>query len=147
MSIKGALQRELDLFLEKITGEDYDIKRVTKGAFTQSRAKLNPYAFTRLSEIACQTFYEDAPYLGWRNLRMIAVDGSQIKLPNHPSVKEKYGETGYGPKADSMVSMGRVSLLYDVANLLILDAAIEPLAVGERQMLCNQLNKLQVIYC
>ena len=98
--VKSSLQRELDSFYKEITGGDFNIRQVTKGAFTQARAKLNPEAFVELNENVNQTFYEEAPYLTWHQMRLLAVDGTRLVLPNHKSVTEEFGEHGFGPNAD-----------------------------------------------
>ena len=106
MSLNRALQRELDSFFKKITSSDFSIREATKGAFSQARAKLNAWAFIRLNEVAVDTFYNTVEYLKWHGLRLLAVDGTRLMLPNHPSVKEEFGECSFGPKADSVRSMG-----------------------------------------
>ena len=42
---KSSIQRELDSFFKAVSQSDFKIREVTKGAFTQARAKLNPWAF------------------------------------------------------------------------------------------------------
>jgi hypothetical protein len=63
IKFRSSIQRELDRFVREVSNADFSIREVTKGAFTQARAKLNPWAFKRLNEVACNTFYEDAPFL------------------------------------------------------------------------------------
>jgi len=48
--MSNALQRELDAFSREVMGGDFSIREVTKGAFTQARAKLDPEAFKELNE-------------------------------------------------------------------------------------------------
>jgi len=54
-------------------------------------------------------------------------DGSRLVLPNHESVKEEFGEHGFGPLADSKRSLAIVSFLYDVLNLVTVDAQMPPM--------------------
>ena len=63
MIFKSSLQRDLDRFFKSLYDEDYNIRSVTKSALSQARAKLNPWAFKRLNEVAVKSFYESAPYL------------------------------------------------------------------------------------
>jgi hypothetical protein len=65
-----ALQRELDAFYKQITGSEFNVREVTKGAFSQARSHLRPEAFLELNENVCQTFYDEAPYLVWNLLWM-----------------------------------------------------------------------------
>ena len=126
MSLNRAVQRELDSFFQKVTSSDYSIREATKGAFTQARAKLNAWAFVRLNEVAVDTFYKEAEYLVWNGMRLLAVDGTRMVLPNHPSIKAEFGECSFGPKADSQRSMAIGSMLYDVLNQITIDAELAP---------------------
>lgn len=126
MSLNRAIQRELDVFFQKVDSSDYTIREATKGAFSQARAKLNDWAFTRLNEIAVDTFYSQSEYYVWNNHRLLAVDGTRLVLPNHPSIKAEFGECSFGPKSDSKRSMALASILYDVLNQISIDAQLAP---------------------
>ena len=126
MSFNRAIQRELDSFFKKLDSSEYTIREATKGAFSQARSKMNEWGFIRLNEIAVDTFYAKAEYYTWNNFRLLAVDGTRIMLPNHPSVKEEFGECSFGPKADSTRSMAIGSMLYDVLNQITIDAQLAP---------------------
>jgi hypothetical protein len=126
MSINRAVQRELDSFFQKVDSSDYTIRQATKGGFSQARAKLNAWAFTRLNQIACDTFYERSDYYVWYGHRLLAVDGTRLLLPNHKTVKEEFGECSFGPNADSKRSMALASMLYDVLNQITIDARLAP---------------------
>jgi hypothetical protein len=130
-----ALQRELDSFYKQVTGSEFNIREVTKGAFTQARSHLRPEAFLELNENACQTFYDEAPYLVWKGHRLLAVDGTRLVLPSHKTIIEEYGEFGFGPNADSKHSMAIASVLYDVLNLVTIDAQLAPYDFNERDLL------------
>lgn len=95
--VKSSLQRELDSFYREVSGSDFNIREVTKGAFTQARAKLKYEAFIELNDNVVESFYSEAPYLVWNEMRLLAVDGSRLLLPKHPSVIEDFGEHGFGP--------------------------------------------------
>lgn len=139
---KSSLQREIDDFSKQVTGSEFNIRQVTKGAFTQARANLKHEAFIELNESVITSFYETAPYLVWHQMRLIAADGTRMVLPNHPSVKEEFGEHSFGPKADSKRSLALGSFLYDPLNLTTLDAQIAPYASSERELLMAHLDKL-----
>jgi len=141
--VKSSLQRELDSFYKEVTGGDFNIREVTKGAFTQARAKLSHEVFIKLNESVNNTFYSEAPYLVWNNMRLLSVDGTRLVLPNHKSVKEEFGEHSFGPNADSKRSLAMGSFLYDSINMLTLDAQIAPYASSERELLYKHLEKVQ----
>lgn len=126
MSLNRAIQRELDSFFKKIDSSDYTIREATKGAFSQARSKMNEWGFIRLNEIAGDTFYDRSDYYTWNHHRLLAVDGTRIMLPNHPTIKEEFGECSFGPNADSKRSMAIGSMLYDVLNQITLDAHLAP---------------------
>lgn len=142
MTVKSALQRDLDRFYKSVAGEDFSIREVSKSAFSQSRAGLNPDAFVELSDTLLDSFYESAPYLTFDGMRLLSGDGSRLPLPRHKSIVEEFGEVGYGPNGDSMRSQARCSFLYDVLNLTVLDARMDPISVGEETMLREQLVKV-----
>ena len=142
LKFKSSIQRELDRFYKEVSQSDFNIREVTKGAFTQARAKLNPWAFTRLNEVAVNSFYEGAEYYEWHQMRLLAVDGTRLVLPNHPSVAQEFGVHQFGPKADSPRSLAMGSLLYDVLNLITVDSQIAPYASSERDLLMQHLDKI-----
>ena len=135
----SSLQRELNRFFGKICGLDYSIHAVTKGALSQARAKLKPEAFIELSKIAIREFYEGAAYRVWKKHRLLAVDGSTLNLPSHPSIKKEFGKMGVGCKADVERSMATISLCYDVLNLITLDSRIAAYNVSESALMKQHL--------
>jgi len=143
MIFKSSIQRELDRFYKTLYREDYNIREATKGALTQARAKLNPWAFARLNEVAVQTFYSDAETYVWHDHRLLAVDGTRLVLPNHPSVIEEFGQHKFGPNADSPRCLALGSMLYDVLNLVTIDAQIAPYSASEKDLLEMHLSKTE----
>lgn len=143
LKFKSSIQRELDRFYKEVTQSDFNIRAVTKGAFTQARAKLNPWAFKRLNEVAVNSFYNEAEYYVWHNMRLLAVDGTRLVLPNHATVAEEFGVHKFGPKADSPRSLAMGSLLYDVLNQLTLDSQIAPYASSEGDLLMQHLDHVK----
>ena len=143
INFKSSIQRELDKFFKTISRSDFNIREVTKGAFTQARAKLSPWAFERLTEVAANTFYDEAEYYIWHGMRVLATDGTRLVLPNHPSVIEEFGQQQFGPKADSPRSLAMASMLYDVLNQITIDAQLAPYASSERDLLMQHLDKIK----
>jgi len=143
INFKSSIQRELDSFFKAISRSDFKIREVTKGAFTQSRAKLNPWAFQRLNEVAADTFYDGAEYYVWNDMRVLAVDGTRLVLPNHPGVVKEFGQQKFGPNADSPRSLAMGSMLYDVLNQITIDARLSPYASSERDLLMQHIDKVK----
>ena len=143
MLLKTSYQRELDKFCKTLIGGDFNVREVTKGALSQARAKLNPWAFERLNEVSVQSFYEGAEYTIWEDMRILAVYGSRLRLPKSQSIIEEFGEHGFGPNADSKACMATCSLLYDVLNHITIDAQIGPYTESEKSLLDKHLPKLE----
>jgi alpha-L-fucosidase len=151
INFKSSIQRELDGFFKAISKSDFKIREVTKGAFSQARAKLNPWAFKRLNEVVVNSFYEGAEYYTWYGMRTLSVDGTRLVLPNHPSVIEEFGQHNFGPNADSPRSLdqclqslvrsagGDGNLLFNVGPMA--DGQIEPLQVDRLKEMGQWLQK------
>lgn len=142
MSFSSALQRDLDRFFKSLKKEDFSIREVTKGALSQARSKLNPWAFQRLNEVAVDTFYEQAECYLWHGKRLLSVDGTRLVLPNHRTVREEFGVHKFGPKADSERSLALASILYDVLNQVSIDGQIAPYSSSEKDLLYQHLDKV-----
>lgn len=143
LKFKSSIQRELDRFYKEVTQSDFNIRAVTKSAFTQARAKLNPWAFKRLNEVAVNSFYDGAEYYVWHNMRLLAVDGTRLVLPNHPTIIEEFGVHQFGPNADRPRSLAIGSMLYDVLNMVTIDSQIAPYVSSERDLLMQHLDHVK----
>jgi len=71
--VKSSLQRELDSFYKEATGSEFNIRVATKGAFSRARAKLKHEAFIEFNGNVNQTFYNEAPYWVWNQMRLLSV--------------------------------------------------------------------------
>jgi len=136
-----SIQRELNDLYTKLGGADFTIAAVTKGAFTQARSKLLPSAFKELIDLSVRDFYQGAPYLVWKDCRLLAVDGSILNLPRHASITARFGEYGMGADKQTVRGMARVSLCYDVLNLMTLNAQVESYRVSEHHLLQKHLKE------
>ena len=132
--LSRSIQRELNSFYQKLQKSDFSIQHVTKGAFSRCRSKLKPEAFVELNQVGIKSFYTNAPWRGFQGLRLLAIDGSTAVLPKHQSVTEEFGTTNFGPYADSPRSIARISVLYDVLNLTVLNGQIDRYDKSEREM-------------
>lgn len=132
--LSRSIQRELNSFYQKVKDTDFSIQEVTKSAFTHARRKLKWEAFQQLNKVGCESFYEDAPYKKWNGFRLLAIDGSTLQLPTHPTIEKEFGTVMVGSNADIPKPMARISMLYDVLNLTTLDAKIGTYDTGEREL-------------
>lgn len=141
----SSLQRELNRFYAKILDKDYSIQEVTKGALSQARAKLKPTSFLELNAEGCRSFYEHAPYVVWKDHRILAVDGSTLMLPDHTTTQQEFGVQKVGCKASIQRSMATTSLVYDVLNLLTLDAIIDKYEISEHVLAKEHLSRVNFL--
>ena len=142
---KTGLQREMDSFFRETEEEEFSIRKVTKGAFSQSRKNLAPEAFLKLNEIIWRDFYKEVDYLGYHGHRLLAVDGSFLNLPDHASIREEFGTRGMGRGRirGKKQSMCLLSMLYDPVNYLTLDVQTDHMDASELQLLLRHLNKVE----
>jgi hypothetical protein len=142
---KTGLQRELDSFFKETENEAFSIRKVTKGAFSQSRKKLLPEAFLELNDIIWRDFYKEVEYLGYHGHKLLAVDGSFLNLPDHASIREEFGTRGMGRgrHKGKKQSMCLLSMLYDPVNYLTLDVQTDQMDGSELQLLLKHLSKVE----
>jgi hypothetical protein len=143
MSSASSVQRDLDRFYKSMDKSDFSIRKVTKGAFTQARAKLNPEAFKNLNQVATDTFYEQNNVYTCHVMITLDVDGTTLMLPNHSTIKQEFGVHKFGPTAGKERSLAQTSLLYDVLNLVTIDAQMASYATSEKDLLYRHLESLK----
>lgn len=139
--LKGSVQDELDHFFGALRGAPTPVRGVSKAALTQARRKLSATAFVELSKAAVATFYEHRRRVQrLKGYRVLALDGTRLRLPAWPEVARHYGEVDC--RRGDPRAMAQVSLMVDVLNGLILDAAIAPRENGEHTLAVEQLEQL-----
>lgn len=74
----------------------------------------------------------------WNGYQILAVDGSDITLPNSPALLETFG--GSGRNADCPMAEG--SIMLDILNDFIIDACLNPYGTSEREMALGHIDKL-----
>jgi hypothetical protein len=77
----------------------------------------------------------------WNDYFIYAVDGSRIALPMDKKLLSYYGAVGRGAKSPT----AQASILYDVLNDIIVDAAIVPVKIGERKLAFDHIDVLKTI--
>jgi len=96
-------------------------------AFTKARLHLRHTAFIELNQKAIvDTCYGDGDFRRYKGLRLLAIDGSKILLPDTTGVIEEFGEISYSNGKEAKVAgkhtYGLVSVLYDVLNKIAVDS-------------------------
>lgn len=102
---------------------------VTASAFCQARYQLKHTAFIELNqEAVVRTMYEDGDDQRFWGLRVLAVDGSKLLLPDHAAVREQFGTIPFSHGKSGLHQGERpyalASVLYDVLNRVALDAVL-----------------------
>jgi Transposase DDE domain. len=136
--IKGSLQDELDGFFQVLNGTEIDERVVTKSALSQARHYLSPTVFSALSDHFLEQYYQSTEIKKWRGFRLLAVDGSTVRLPDNIAIREYFG----GQHNGSVFSAhARLSECYDVLNHMTLDLQIAPYDSSERDLAALYLKK------
>ncbi len=73
-------------------------------------------------------FAQALPLRRWHGLRVLATEGSTLRLPPTPAVIAHFG----APPAGSTIPLGRLSHRVDVLNGVVVDAELAADDVGER---------------
>ena len=128
----GSYQTEIDLYFNSLS-VTYDCFP-TSSAYTQARQKLSENAYIELNKSACDQFYQTNKFKKWKGYRVLGIDGSTLGLPNHDEVKAEFGVLGFGPKADRMHSLARISYMYDIFNGLVIDSRIAGFKTSESEL-------------
>lgn len=134
--LRRSLAIEIDGFVRYLNDRLFsgNTHHFTTSAFIQNRNKIDPAVFSHLSGVIIDNFYtaenETISYL--KDIRVLAVDSSKLTLPCTAELKKCYGATKNQSNVE--VVQARVSVLYDVLNGLSLDAAIDSLKKGEREL-------------
>lgn len=135
-----SLQAELDSFFMAVLGRLEFTRCVTKSALSQARKKLKASAFVALNQFWVREWHEATIFELWRKLRVVAVDGTCLRLPHLRENSDRYG---LGPLADGSVTMARCVALFAVASRQWLEMiVVGRYDEGERELLLKALGQI-----
>lgn len=134
-----SLQAELDGFFMALQGRLECVRWVTKSALSQARKKLKALAFVALNQLWVQAWHEAATFELWLKHRVVAVDGTCLRLPHLRENSDRYG---LGPVEDGSVTMARCVALYSVASRQWLEMIVGRFDEGERELLLKALGQI-----
>ena len=130
---KQANQTEFDQFFMILQERKSPSQIITKSAFFQARKQLSHTAFIDLNQQWVKDVYQsDWKPKTWKGLRLCAIDGTSMRLPNEPDITEHFGVHN-GRQDQQPCAMGMASVFYDVLNHIVIDAGIHPRLTSERQ--------------
>jgi hypothetical protein len=124
---KKSLQVSLNGFLKLIC-----FSSISKQAFSKARKKLNPYTFILLNKKLIEEYYTDNHFPTWKGLRVIAIDGSDVQLPQTEQIKDIFGTAKN--QNGATLGMAQISQAYDVFSGLTLDIQVEHCNASERDL-------------
>jgi hypothetical protein len=130
-SLKSSTQSALRRFFTQ------QAKPVTmkQQSLSEARQKLTVWAFWDLFMLTAKAMTEHCAKK-WHNYRVYAIDGSKIALPKDLKLGKHFGVLG----KDGTAPTAQGSILYDVLNDIIADAAIEPMSFCERTLAMGHLD-------
>ena len=140
---KKSVQIEVNNFMKHVLGERPEVKRQS---FDDARQKILDSAFIEIFEVSVEDameledadLYKGGSITSRTGYRVSVIDGSTLKLENSEELRREYGQS---TPCEGQV-FARVSVVYDVLNDFISDAAIEPYSVGERKMALAHVDKI-----
>ena len=79
-SVHAAVQSELDQFFANLRNRADSVREVTAQAFYQARYKISALVFGEVNQHLMGLVEEHLPIPRWRGLRVVAADGSAVRL-------------------------------------------------------------------
>ena len=137
---KLSTQTALNRFMRKIGRESIEVeKTISQQAFSEARNKFDHSPFEKMFRAMVKEDYSKDELIGrYSGYKVFAIDGSTYALPNLKTLKEEFGVSGSGKDS----ATARSSLLYDMVNDRIIDAAIAPYSVGERDLAMGHISRI-----
>lgn len=134
-----SIQNHMNCFWDQLAQWVTSKDPVTTGAWTQARAKLSHKAFVELNQSTIvEPFYQsEQPKILWHDLRLLAIDGSTVTLPQAKEIFDYFGTvecTNKNGEPSIEYPQARMSMLYDVLNKLVVDPGLENHHTGEHEM-------------
>jgi hypothetical protein len=131
--LRQNLQIELNAYFSAVrTAISNTVVSFTSSAFVQSRKKLKPDLFYDLNTMISNEFYldNDERVKLFKGHRLLSIDGSTIQLPINEDTIKEYGTFNNQKQTDNVV-IGRVSIMYDLLNDMVLDGKLCHFSKGE----------------
>jgi hypothetical protein len=136
--VKESTQNALERAFPQLQKENLFM---SQQAFSAARQKIKWEAFEELFQASVVGSYQE-DWKQWRGFRLMAADGSILRLPSDAELLAYYGGMGN----DTYTSVNALaSLLYDLENNIIVDAKIASVHDDERALAEEHLNALQAL--
>lgn len=125
MSFKCSTQSALRRFFDML-GKRVFMKQQS---YSEARKKISVMAFELLFQATVKVMTEEC-HDNWHGYLVYAIDGSKIALPADKALHRHFGAVGKGIKSPT----AQGSIIYDVLNDIVIDAAIGPVSTDERSL-------------
>ncbi|MFT3720900.1 IS4 family transposase [Pseudorhodoferax sp.] len=135
-----SVQASLDRFFTSLGGHAHAVRGATKSALCQARRKLKASALHALNRLWVDGWHAQGSYARWHGLRVVAADGTCLRLPRWDENVQVFGP---GPYNDGSVVMARSVALMSVATGQFLDVRLGAYEQGERALLMGALDALR----
>lgn len=144
-SPKTSLSNKLEQLRENLP--DLDFPSLSKQALSKARYGIRYELFQEFFEHSANFYYEHIMERKLWNDRyhIFAIDGSTHEVPSSKSTFKEFGKQSDQKNPDLYWSMALASVLYDVLEDVIVDAAIEKQFYSEREMSLRHLARLFVL--
>lgn len=141
-SPKTSLSNKLEQLRENLP--DLDFPSVSKQALSKARYGIRYELFQEFFEHSANFYYEHIMERKLWNDRyhIFAIDGATHEVPSSKSTFKEFGKQSDQKNPDLYWSMALASVLYDVLEDVIVDAAIEKQFYSEREMSLRHLARL-----
>ena len=139
-SLRSSNQDELDKFFKQVNEWDLPRCHITDSAFSQARKKLKYEAFIDVATQICNYFYGQYSWKTWLGFRLLAIDGSTVKIRGDQYSKLYFGLIDNG--SETPYALARISQCYDVLNHITVAANITPHSLGERELALDHLKSI-----
>ena len=130
---KGSCEQELLNFFSVLEGQPMAESHVSPPAFCQARRKLSEQVFVALNASTVKRYRAGCGDQRWQGFRLLAVDGTTLRLPPGAALEKAFGAQCSGP------TLARASVLYALSEELILDARVAAMCVCERELAIDHL--------
>ena len=124
-------------------GDYMEAEPVSKQAFSQARNRLSYTAFKAMHADGLKVNYSMAPKGGlWKGYRIIACDGSTLRLPESEELSKEFGRGGVREGVAESPPMARISEYTDMTTKLVLNGRIAPYKISEDELAKEQLSEV-----
>ena len=125
---KGRTEQELNGFFATLEEQPLASATPTVSAFCKARQRLLAEIFPALNRVAIDTFRAGWATPLWHGFRLLAVDGTTLRLPYSRALERYFGAQASGP------ILARASMLYDLGHALVVDLQLAAHCVSEREL-------------